>query len=96
MQDAETAGLHAAVLRCASQPGWDIKERALLALEALLSADTQNKHVLDSLSASTKLQSAGSWTELEDEGYREEMQQLQDSVLSKLTADPKMPPPDEL
>ena len=96
MQGAETAGLQAAVLRCASQPGWDIMERALLALEALLRADARNKHVLDSLSAAAKLQSAGNWSELEDEGYREEMQQLHESVLGMLTANPNVLPPDEL
>lgn len=89
VQGAESAGLHAAVLDSATQPVWDLKERALLTLKALLQAGHHHIDVLNSLDATTKLQSVGTWAEIQDTGYRDELQQLHASVLSMLAARPQ-------
>ena len=65
------------------QEAWDLHERALLALEALLKADERSAEVLEASGAAEKLRSI-SWLELEDDGYREELQQLHASVLKLL------------
>lgn len=96
VQGAESAGLQMAVLNCATQPGWDLKERALLTLKALLQAGTNNLRVLSSLDALAKLQHLGKWIEIEDTGYREELQQLHASVLRMLAAGPRYALSDEL
>ncbi|KAK9838676.1 hypothetical protein WJX74_001124 [Apatococcus lobatus] len=94
LQGAESAGLHAAVLSSAVQSGWDIKERAMLTLAALLKADAHSVHLLNALGAATKLQE--NWSELQDVGYREELQQLHASVIHMLASSRANAFPDEL
>lgn len=96
VQGAESAGLELAVLSSVVQPGWDIRERALLTLKALLQAEEGNVQVFNSLGASIKLQSLGSWAEIQDTGYREELHQLHAFVLSLLASSPRHAPSDEL
>ena len=96
VQGAESDGLHAAVLNSATQPVWDLRERALLTLKALLQAGDHHRRILSLLDAPAKLQSAGKWAEIQDTGYREELQQLHASVLSMLATSPGHAPSDEL
>ena len=96
VQGVESAGLHTAVLNSAIQPGWDLRERSLLTLKALLQAGDHHVHILNSLDAFTKLHSIGKWAEIDDIGYREELQQLHASVLGMLATFPRHAPSDEL
>ncbi len=65
-----------------------MRERALRTLLAVLQADPANAAILNGEGAASSLQNIAGWTEVEDEGYREELHQLHAGILNLLAGAP--------
>ena len=87
LQVPEVQGLHAAILRCATQASCDIRERALQSIKILLEADGAGyTQILDALGAATELQQTSGCNEPNDVGYREGLLELHTSVIHALVS----------